>query len=204
MAEVAPLKLDAVNEILLAGGQERVAAVDTGGVSYAGKAERELDIALRDVCIEGTDDNTIPYVAIAPAGAGNTVTLPSGTLAAVGVGPTEHRRFAVRGDTLFDRDRNTTSFAGESSVAVRVKLLLAWADCSVTLKSLAIAQATERFIRRFDGNPIRDQLAQLERVRAQSTVGRPLVPPFPQQQWSGPVTLSTIGGGQQGQQGQQQ
>lgn len=110
-------KLDAVNDILLAVGRDRVKSTDTGGASPAAEAERVLDRCELDVQALGWHYNTRTDVELEPDG-NSHIPVPTGVITIDSMdGEIDVTQL---GDLLYNKEDNTSTF--DSSIKVMYTL----------------------------------------------------------------------------------
>lgn len=183
-------KLDAVNACLAAVNEYRVTSLDTNGTSIAGEAERYVDDAVRYVCTQGFPCNTRRAVSFTGAGTSpfeiSIAAANPEILRVKPVGSTAHRNVVIRGDKLYDADRSTTNFQGQT-VYLDVAELLTFADLDPTLKEMTVKYAAQQFARRTTQSQLADayisqELAATELVTPKSPTFGTNFPIFSQQQ----------------------
>lgn len=165
-------KLDAVNELLEAIGLKPVTALDTGNFSEAGDAERTLDRESRRVQMRGFYGNQIKSKAYVASG--SLITPAADVIAIKSAGPTQHRNFALREQSgtmrAYDLDADTFTITGTIYLDITVEI--PFADAPPDIQDAIVADAKQKFQRRFRANPEADQALAEERVQAELTTGR--------------------------------
>ena len=132
------LTLDAVNEILEAGNEFPVSALDTGGDSQAAIAENILDRESRRIQTQGHAENTEPEVELEPDEDG-FIALDADILWFDTTGISNALAVAKRSDKLYSLDEATDVW--EDSVLLTVRRLLDFDDLTEALRSLIVASA---------------------------------------------------------------
>ena len=188
MATLGISKLIACNELLLAVGLNRVAALDTGGSSDVAEAEYVLDIVTREILMRGYSGNT-QRIAITASDAG-TIDLDAGTtgqsplspaLAALRVeGEFKHQRRALslNGSAVWDEDYgSSTCFGANEVVYLKVIISRSFADIQPDVKELIVAEAKQRYRAMKRPDPTIDQFLERDRVKAETGTGDNARPP---------------------------
>lgn len=162
--------LEAVNLLLSAIGFKPVSALDTGGHSEAGQAERFLDYASRTVQLQGFYGNKVlskEYTA-----ASSKVALATTVLAIKGAGPSQYRNFTIRkvgADVLvYDLDRDVSSFTTGDKIYLDVTSQIPFTDCAPDIQHAILEAAIQTFQRRIKGNPEADKAIGEERLRGEA------------------------------------
>lgn len=182
-------KLDAVNACLAAINEYRVPSLDTGGTSIAAEAERYVDDACRYICTQGFPCNTRRAQSFTASTASPfSITIAESILRIRPAGPSQHRNLVIRGSLLYDADRGTSSFSGET-VFLDVADLLPFADLDPSTKELTAKYAAQQFSRRTTQSQLTDayvsqELGMTEMVTERSPVFGTSNPIFAQQQQS--------------------
>lgn len=161
--------LEAVNQLLEVVRLKPVSALDTGGHSEAGQAERFLDEASRRVQLQGGYSNRIlskEYTA-----ASTKVALATDVLAIKSAGRTGHRNFTIRyvssEPRVYDLDNETAVFTNGEKIYLDVTYLVSFANCDPTLQLSILDDARERFLRFYKSDQWANEQVQLERARAE-------------------------------------
>jgi hypothetical protein len=131
-------RLDAVNQILSATGDEPVSSLTEESGSDSVAAELRLDEETRNVQIEGWYFNTVKRTFV-PNASGN-ILIP-GTILQVDA-PWD-TRYTVRSGLLFDLINNTSAFS--SSVTIGVIEQLSWDDIPPPAKAYIVAIASKKY-----------------------------------------------------------
>lgn len=136
-------RLDALNEIMRRCGRREVPALDTGGASTAGVAERILEQSDLEIQAYGWLYNTRYDVELTPNTTTGIVTVPTGTLKIDSWGVDERRNVTQVGQKLFDLDSNTDVFSG----IIRTKYVVRFDfECiPAHVRLYIVADATLRF-----------------------------------------------------------
>ena len=163
-------KLDAVNEMLESIGEPPVTALDTGGTSDQGDAERILDRETDSVLLLGWACNTIRDQAFSPSGGKIALTL--GSLAVLRFTPAagQYGSFAQRGAYLYDTLNNTDTFT--ASVRLDVILRLDFEDLSDALAKLIVKAASVKYQRYKKRGTIDDSMNREELIAARGAAER--------------------------------
>lgn len=187
MAVLGMTKLEAVNLMLEAIDEEPVAALDTGGTSIQGKAERILDRTSEIVQARGWPENTM--TSKQHTASGGSVTVGSDVLWIRAAGPDQHKPLVLKGDKVWDRAADALYNA---NVYLDIIRELAFEDCSPKLKHTIATEASAILQRRQKGEAVNDQFLQQEALIANVGADRlkpadqwpnvaPLVPQQPAQ-----------------------
>lgn len=147
MATLGMTKLEAANQMLEAVGEMPVAALDTGGTSIEGEAERILDRISEKVQARGWPENTDLGKSLTATAAG-AITAPSDTLRIKPVGSNEDRTLVLQEDSIYDADNATAVFSSGESISFDIVKELTFANCSPPLKHLIATEASIVFQRR--------------------------------------------------------
>lgn len=103
-------KLQAVNLMLLAVGQMRVSALDTGGTSDAGEAEYWLDHIIEQKVAEGHPScSKVIHQAADGSGEIDLSSVAANAIRVIGLGKFRHRPLSIRNVKVYDEDRGTTA-----------------------------------------------------------------------------------------------
>lgn len=136
-------RLDGLNEIMRRCGRREVPALDTGGASTAGVAERILEQSDLEIQAYGWLYNTREDVVLTPSTTTGIVTVPTGTLKIDSWGVDQRRNVTQIGQKLFDLDENTDVFSG----TIRTKYVVRFDfECiPAHVRLYIVADATLRF-----------------------------------------------------------
>ncbi|MFA4972300.1 MAG: hypothetical protein WC683_06780 [bacterium] len=156
--------LEAVNEMLEIIGEAPVDALDTGGVSAAGRAEAILDRTERRVQSMGWYENT-ESVTYTPDGSKH-VEPGTDILSVDAINASTDFRVSLRNGRVYDLENRTDEFDGDMELEVIRRL--AFSDMSDELRAYAVAAACQEFYRAMIGDgPMKGEL-ELRMQRAQS------------------------------------
>ena len=170
-------KLNAVNACLAAVNEYRVTSLDTNGTSIAAEAERYVDDAVRYICAQGYPCNTRKAVAFSAAATSpyeiSIAAANPDILRVKPVGSSQHRNIVIRGEKLYDADRSTTNFQGQT-IHMDVAELLTFTDLDPQLKEMTVKYAAQQFSRRTTQSQLSDayisqELATTELVTPKSS-----------------------------------
>jgi hypothetical protein len=142
-------KLSAVNRVLMAVGVRPVAALDTGGYSEAGLAERMVDESDQDIQGWGWHWNIEYEVEIAPDGSNNIV-VPAGAIRIDSDGCHKRRNVVNQGGTLYDLDEQTDQF--DETLTFTIVYRRDWDIIPQPFQEWIAEEAAVRFNERFKGN----------------------------------------------------
>lgn len=135
-------KLEAVNAVLRRVGKHPVTALDTGGISEAGRIEAVIDDVERQVQYEGWGYNRRTNVTLTPdSGNGDKIAVPDGVIS-IDI-EDGSRKVIQRGDYLFDQDNNTDAFG--SSVTVTYTLRMSWCSIPPVIREFIVAEAASQW-----------------------------------------------------------
>ena len=116
--------LDAVNELLESIGEPPVTALDTGGTSDEGDAERILDREVKRQLTKGWVANTELDREFTRDGSNEIVLASILTVLGPSRNESRYRNLAIRNGKLYDRDENSFTFAESVKLDVVVDLPL--------------------------------------------------------------------------------
>jgi len=166
-------KLQAINEVLEASGRRHVNALDTGGSSEAGQAERVLDRISAQIQAKGwyenTEDGGGTGIEMVPDGSKH-ITVDADVLFIDTVGLSVVKNVAVRNGRLYDLDNQTDEF--DDSVYVKIVRELDFADLTMGIQRLIIARAAQIFQRRRTEQVSRDLFLRDEMIAAERDAGQ--------------------------------
>lgn len=111
-------KLAAVNRMLRASGRNPAPALDTGGASDVGQAERVLDEVELQIQSRGWSYNTIRDAVAQPDTNGN-ITVPSGTIVADSDAEDAHVNVNLIGDFLYNLDEGENTPTWTRPIKIR-------------------------------------------------------------------------------------
>jgi len=135
-------KLEAVNSVLRRVGKHPVPALDTGGISEAGRIEAIIDDVERRVQYEGWGFNRRTNVTLTPdSGNGDKITVPDGVISIDIEDGT--RKVIQRGDYLYDLDNNTDAFG--SAVTVTYTLRMSWCSIPPVIREFIVSEAAKEW-----------------------------------------------------------
>lgn len=188
MATLGITKLIACNEMLLAVGLMRAAALDTNGSSDIAEAEYVLDIVTREVAMRGFSGNTL-RVAITASNAG-TIDLNAGTTGQSPLSPAydalrvegefkhQRRALSLYASAVWDEDYGSNVCFGVNEVVyLKITLNRAFADIQPDVKELIVAEACQRYRAMKRPDPTVDQFLERTRVKAETGTGEQGRPP---------------------------
>lgn len=188
MATLGITKLIACNEILMAVGMARVAALDTGGSSDVAEAEYVLDIVTREILMRGFSGNTL-RVAITASDAG-TIDLNGGTTGQSPLNPAydalrvegefkhQRRALSLYASAVWDEDYGSNACFGVHEVVyLKVIINRAFADIQPDVKELIVAEAKQRYRAMKRPDPVIDGFLERDRVKAETGTGNNDRPP---------------------------
>lgn len=180
MAGLGMTKLHALNMMLAAIGQMRVAALDTGGSSDVAEAEYFLDLVAEEVIAEGHPSST--RVVALTASAGGEIDLSSLaplTVRVVGVGKYRHRSFSITGTKVWDEDLGVTACFGNAEVVTLELFEKPSASSPANFENLApdlkhkiVHRATVYYRARKKPDPLMDGLLARDAQRTEVTADR--------------------------------
>ncbi len=176
-------KLDAVNILLRSIALNPVTALDTGGNSEQGDAERVIDEVDQEMQTRGVPENTVLAVAhVAALDTGSYfIDFDSTILRVKCVAPARYRdAIVMRKGRAYNSREQTSNFGSAVTLYFDEVVKLAWDYLEPTTKHDIIAEATLRFRRRKMPNPAIDSMLQQERVEIAGGVRQPIVPPMPE------------------------
>jgi hypothetical protein len=133
-------KLEAVNKVLRSVGQYAVAALDTGGVTAAAEAEREIDT--QNASVQREEDwafNTRLNVTLAIDGGGK-LTPPANTINIQLYNP--QFNVIIVGGFLYDTIGNTDVFTADQKATYT--FLVTWLDIPESAQDYIVALAAEK------------------------------------------------------------
>ena len=134
-------KLDAVNEILAAIGEDPVNSLDSG-LPDADRAEQALDRVVRQALTRGWWFNVEEGYTFYP-NVDDKIELPAEVASVTGDQKDAGRMFTIRNGFLYDMDEHTDEFSKE--VSVRVTWELPWTDLPSVFRDYATIKAARHF-----------------------------------------------------------
>lgn len=150
MSYTAYPKLDAVNRMLAAIGEEPVNSLESGA-DEAENAERTLNEISRAVQAKGFHCNTTEELILTP-NTSNEIEIPAATLSIDSSGVSESIDVTIRNGKLYNKDDQTATFT--SPVTCRVVSEIAFADLPWALANYVAARAAAIFQKRFEGSQV--------------------------------------------------
>lgn len=150
MAYNAYPKLDAVNRMLAAIGEEPVNSLESGA-DEAENAERTLNEISRQVQAKGWHCNTDEELILTP-NLSDEIEIPVSTLSIDSSGQSSTVNVTVRNGKLYDKDNQT--FTHTRPVTCRVVQEIAFADLPWSLANYIAARAAAIFQKRFEGSAV--------------------------------------------------
>jgi hypothetical protein len=188
MATLGITKLIACNEMLLAVGQNRVAALATGGSDDVSEAEYVLDIVTREILMRGFSGNT-QRIKITASTAG-TIDLSAGATGQVPLSPAlaalrvegefkhQRRALSLYGSAVWDEDYGSgTCFGANEDVYLKVIISRSFDDIQPDVKELIVAEAKQRYRAMKRPDPVIDGFLERDRVKAETGTGNNDRPP---------------------------
>lgn len=146
-------KLEAVNRILEAIGEDPVSSLKSG-LSDAETAERFLDRTSKQIQRRGWHCNTEHNLRLIPDNQGY-IQLPGNTLKVDSVGKSRHIDVVKRGKRLYERRKKTFIF--NQPIFVEIILELPWDDLDFALQDFISALAAQKYQASVMGSVALDQ-----------------------------------------------
>lgn len=157
-------KLEAVNSVLRRVGKHPVAALDTGGISEAGRIEAVIDDVERQTQYEGWGYNRRTNVTLTPdTGNGNKITVPDGVISIDVEDGT--RKVIQRGDYLYDLDNNTDAFG--AAVTATYTLRMSWCSIPPVIREFIVAEASSQWNAHFGRPQMQSRLEEQSMISRQ-------------------------------------
>lgn len=199
MAAYSRAKLAAVNEVLEAISEDRIAALDstgswptlTYGSTAAGAAEFILDRAIEFELLRGWRFNT----ALAKKYVVTTVlTFGSSVIRVVPVGPSARKVIDLRSGAGYDLELDSATLTA-GDYFFDVVTIHEFSTIPLDIQNLIVKRAKRDFHRERKGNPIKDALLLDEYRQAESICQRPVLPLYNPMVNQQPLPTAGVGSG---------
>lgn len=142
-------RTEGLNRVLLALGQSPAASFPVAGNQALADLESVFDEATKDIAMRKWYFNT-EIRSISPGvGPGYTISLPNGI---IDMDPTDKTlKFVMRATSVYDLDRNSTSFEGLGPYEFECLRGLPFSELPEPFKAWIIARAARVYTQRFEG-----------------------------------------------------
>lgn len=165
MATAKITKLEAVNMLLDAIGEDRVSSLQSG-LADAEKAEAKIDEISRELQSRGYWCNTVYGLTLSPDSNGNII-LPSNALKVDTSEENEFERIATRGNKLYDLENNTLVF--DHDIKVDIVQVLDFDDLPFELQNFIVCRAGRVFQEGAMGSASLDGFTKRREMEAQTS-----------------------------------
>jgi len=173
-------RLQAVNEIARACGEERFSALDSSGswpsksygTSFAGEAEFILDMTTTAILSRGWECNTV-FAKKYTLGSSGPLTFASNVLYARTAGPTQRRNYVFRNGAGYDLEGDTATFAA-GDYFFDILTDHDFSTLPTDIQVLIIREAKAEAQGKIKGDPNRQALIAEEVAKAEVSAARPI------------------------------
>jgi len=140
-------EIDAVNEILSSLGHRKVNSIEGNTSQYTRNAASQLNTANRTIQLVGWSFNTVPEYTLSVNAETGEIPVP-GTLVEFNV--PHQRQYQLRGDRLYDRQKQTYVF--RTALTGKAKFILDWNDLPEAAKEYITKQAARMAYEKYVGS----------------------------------------------------